>query len=49
MKRTNLSRFVVVNPHRVVVGVVSMRDIAHKSLDTQINKLMNYPAVAKQK
>lgn len=49
MKRTNLSRFVVVNPHRVVVGVVSMRDIAHKSLDTQINKLMNYPDVAKQK
>ena len=47
MKKTNKSRFAVLNPHRVVVGVVTMRDANHKRSDTMINKIMTTANVAK--
>ncbi len=47
VKRTNISRFAVLNRYRVVVGVIAMRDVNHKSNDTPINKLMTSPNVAR--
>lgn len=47
VKKTNISRFAVLNRYRVVVGVIAMRDVNHKSNDTPINKLMTQPDVAR--
>lgn len=47
VKKTNDSRFAVVNQHKLVVGIVSMRDVAGKTLNTSIDKVMTRnPVVA---
>lgn len=46
-KKTNLNRFAVLNWHRIVVGVISLRDVNNHPNDTPINKLMTKPTVAK--
>jgi predicted transcriptional regulator len=47
VKKTNHSRFAVVNRYNVVVGVIAMRDVNSKSPDTPLNKSMTSAAVAK--
>lgn len=39
-KKTNQSRFTVVNRYNIVVGVISMRDVNEKPGETPLNKLM---------
>ncbi|GFH40203.1 DRTGG domain-containing protein [Lactococcus insecticola] len=40
VKKTNESRFAVINQHKLVVGVVSMRDVTGKKNSTTIDKVM---------
>ncbi|AYF99909.1 DRTGG domain-containing protein [Lactococcus allomyrinae] len=47
VKKTNYSRFAVLNRYNVVVGVIAMRDVNHKGNDTPLNKLMTRANVAK--
>lgn len=48
VKKTNESRFAVVNQHMIVVGVVSMRDVTGKKNSTTIDKVMTRnPKLAK--
>ena len=47
VKKTNSSRFAVLNRYNVVVGVIAMRDVNNKASDTLINKVMNPANVAK--
>lgn len=46
VKKTNYSRFAVLNRYDVVVGVIAMRDVSHKANDTLLNKLMTRANVA---
>ncbi len=48
VKKTNESRFAVLNQHNLVVGVVSMRDVTGKKNSTTIDKVMTRnPRLAK--
>ncbi len=47
VKKTNDSRFAVVNTYNVVVGVVAMRDVTNKKNDTPLNKVMTRADVAR--
>ncbi|QSE77433.1 CBS domain-containing protein [Lactococcus taiwanensis] len=47
VKKTNDSRFAVVNRYNVVVGVVAMRDVTNRKNDTLLNKVMTRANVAK--
>ncbi|GFH42095.1 hypothetical protein Hs30E_06460 [Lactococcus hodotermopsidis] len=48
VKKTNESRFAVINQHKLVVGVVSMRDVTGKKNSTTIDKVMTRnPKLAK--
>lgn len=48
VKKTNGSRFAVINQHKLVVGVVSMRDVTGKKNSTTIDKVMTRnPKLAK--
>lgn len=47
VKKTNDSRFAVVNTYNVVVGVVAMRDVTNKKNDTPLNKVMTRANVAR--
>ena len=47
VKKTNLSRFAVLNRYQVVVGVVAMRDVASVSSDTMLAHVMTFPSVAR--
>ncbi|WEV45001.1 DRTGG domain-containing protein [Streptococcaceae bacterium ESL0687] len=40
VKKTNSSRFVVVNQHHMVVGIVTMRDVVGKASNLTIDKIM---------
>ncbi|WEV60497.1 DRTGG domain-containing protein [Streptococcaceae bacterium ESL0729] len=40
VKKTNSSRFVVINQHRMVVGIVTMRDVVGKASNLTIDKIM---------
>ncbi len=46
IKKTNSSRFAVLNRYRVVVGVIAMRDVNHVANDTPIGHVMTFPSVA---
>ncbi|CAM3146980.1 CBS domain-containing protein [Lactococcus hircilactis] len=46
VKKTNSSRFAVLNRYRVVVGVIAMRDVNHVPNDTLVGRVMTFPNVA---
>jgi predicted transcriptional regulator len=49
VKKTNVSRFPIVNKYNLVVGVIAMRDTAGKAPSTLVDKIMSRSAItAKQ-
>lgn len=46
VKKTNTSRFAVLNRYKVVVGVIAMRDVNHVLNDTLVGRVMTFPNVA---